>query len=146
MNGKIGLESENGQGTTFWVDFPVSRQQEDRQVAKIDSLQITPAAEPSGPIKTILYVEDNPENLMLMEHILRRVPDYKLISAHTAELGLEMATSERPDFIILDINLPGMNAIEAMTELQKMSETRDIPVIALSANALPDRIQHGLNA
>ena len=96
--------------------------------------------------KKILYVEDNPANLRLVQQILERRPDSELISAHTPELGLELAQGHVPDLILLDINLPGMDGYEVLKRLRELDETRDIPVIAISANAMPRDIEKGMNA
>jgi len=94
----------------------------------------------SGKAKgCILYIEDNPDNVALMEVILDNIPGYHLLTAHTAELGLVMALKEKPDLILMDINLPGMNGIEALGELRRQVETRDIPAIAISAAATAQR-------
>ena len=95
---------------------------------------------------TILYVEDNPANLELMEQIVLQVPGLEMISAHNAELGLELAESRRPELIILDINLPGMDGFEALGRLRENDATKDIPVIALSARAMQRDIEKGVAA
>lgn len=86
---------------------------------------------------TILYVEDNPANQFLMERIIARYPDLEMISAESAEQGLELANSARPDMILMDINLPGMDGYQALEQLRLNEATRNIPVIALSANMKP---------
>jgi len=94
----------------------------------------------------ILYVEDNPANMRLVEQLLKTFPDVELAGAVTAEIGLEMAQENRPDMVLMDINLPGMNGYEALAELKKIDSTRDVPVVAISANALSADIQAGLDA
>jgi CheY-like chemotaxis protein len=95
---------------------------------------------------TLLYVEDNPDNLKLMELIVSHVEGLSMISTHTGELGIELARAEEPDVIILDINLPGMNGIEVLKKLGDYKNTRDIPVLALSAAATERDINKGLEA
>ena len=142
MDGRIGFESRPGQGSTFWLELPAD-------------LTGVPPAEPDEPrapsapetlpgIAKVLYVEDDPANIRLMEQIMRRFAGITLISAHNASLALALVESARPDVIVLDINLPGMNGIEALDRLQRVETTRHIPVIALSANALPGDIKRGL--
>ena len=97
-------------------------------------------------VKTLLYIEDNPANMSLMQHIIGRMARVRLITAHNAELGLELAGAKQPDMIILDINLPGMDGFEALKHLQQDALTPTIPVIALSANAMPRDIERGLAA
>src|SRR6185295_11472456 len=96
--------------------------------------------------RTLLYVEDNPANLQLVEQIVARRPDIRLLSARTGPLGIELARSSRPDVILMDINLPGMSGIKAMQILRADSATAHIPVVALSANAIPRDIERGLEA
>jgi two-component system sensor histidine kinase/response regulator len=107
-----------------------------------------PAVAPvaGGPMHTVLYVEDNPANLKLVELILRRRPDLQLLSAPNATLGLELAAGHRPDLILLDINLPGMNGYEMLERLHADPALADTPVIAVSANALSRDVAQGLEA
>ncbi|NQU59096.1 MAG: PAS domain S-box protein, partial [Rhodospirillales bacterium] len=146
MDGRIGVDSEVGKGSTFWIELPlVERKLIDKAIANEETQNDRPNLLPelSG---TILYVEDNPANLALMEMIIKRIEGLTLISAHNAELGIELAKSGSPDMIILDINLPGMNGFEALEKLQSLKQTKDIPVIALSANAMPRDIKRGIDA
>jgi PAS domain S-box-containing protein len=148
MAGDIDFASEEGRGSVFWVDLPVSASKGEKPCPDIDEAtrdHLTNTNVPTSP-RTFLYVEDNPANLRLMEQIVRRIPNSKLISAHTAELGEDLARRHRPDIIIMDINLPGMNGFEALERLGEFGETREIPVIALSANAMPATVQKGLDA
>ena len=94
----------------------------------------------------MLYVEDNPANLKLMETLIDRMAGITMVSAHTGELGLELAEVHKPDVIILDINLPGINGFQALRRLKESEATRDIPVIALTANAKPSEVKRGLKA
>ncbi|MCW8834909.1 MAG: ATP-binding protein [Rhodospirillales bacterium] len=145
MNGKIGFESKVGDGSTFWVEFPVAvlGKMEDHAEIYTDDGGITPLTDGQH---TLLYVEDNPANLNLMEKIVDHIPNLTMISAHTAELGLELAEARLPEVIIMDINLPGMDGYEALKHLKANKATRLIPVIALSANAMPHDIEKGRKA
>jgi len=93
----------------------------------------------------VLYIEDNPSNLQLMEMIFERLENVRMISTHTAELGLEIAERERPDLILMDINLPGMNGVEALKCIQSSTSLHKTPVIAVSANAMQNDIEYALS-
>ena len=94
----------------------------------------------------VLYVEDNQANLALVEKILGLIDGVTMISARTAELGIELARKERPDIIILDINLPGISGIEALRSLKAFEETKNIPSIAMTASATRKDLEEGLAA
>ena len=148
MKGEISFSSTLGEGSTFWIDFPLA---DDDYVHETTASLNTVASKvakktfPDGE-RLLLYVEDNPANLALMIDIVEDIPRLSLISAHTAELGLAMAADRKPDVIILDINLPGMNGIEAVQKLKEREATQNIPVLALSANAMPKTIEKGIQA
>jgi CheY-like chemotaxis protein len=96
--------------------------------------------------RTVLYVEDNPANLMLVENLLARRSDIRLLSARDGTSGIETARSALPDVVLMDINLPGISGTEALRILAHDPATAHIPVIALSANAMPRDIVKGLEA
>ena len=95
---------------------------------------------------TILYVEDNLDNIDLMEEIINRIDNAKLLTALDAEKGYELAKKEKPDLILMDINLPGMDGLEALKELQATMATRDIPVIAITARVMNEDVRAGVEA
>jgi CheY-like chemotaxis protein len=102
---------------------------------------------PAGaPQRTVLYVEDNPANLALVEQLMARRPDIRLLTAVTGPLGIELARASRPDMILMDINLPGMSGLDALKILRDDLATAHIPIVALSANAMPRDIKKGLEA
>ena len=147
MDGRIGFETEVGRGTTFWVEVPASQDPlaappETVEDNARDGLRVTAVGAP----RRLLYVEDNPVNLQLMRDLVTELPDFTLASAPTAEIGIEVAAATQPDVIVLDINLPGMNGIEALGLLKANPRTSHIPVIALSANVNPSVIRRGLEA
>ena len=102
---------------------------------------------PTGaPLRTLLYVEDNPANMALVEQLMARRSDIRLLTAVNGPMGIEVARTSRPDVIIMDINLPGISGIEALTILREDPATAHIPIVALSANAMPRDIKKGLEA
>jgi CheY-like chemotaxis protein len=105
-----------------------------------------PDAPAGAPLHTLLYVEDNPANLELVEQIVGRRADLRLLGAADASLGIEFARVYQPEVILMDINLPGISGIEALKILRADPATAHIPIIALSANAVPRDIQRGLDA
>jgi len=145
MAGEIGFESNVGEGSTFWFDLPLS----DDLASSVDAAP-APLADATMVLPetkgTMLYVEDNPANLRLMELIVERVDGLSMISAHNGELGMELARVHLPDIIILDINLPGMDGFEALKRLRAMPETQGTPVLALSAAATNRDVEKGIEA
>ena len=109
--------------------------------------EIAPAkVQHHAPLRTVLYVEDNPANLKLVEQLIARRPDLRLLSASDADLGIQLARTNHLEVILMDINLPGISGIEALKILQEDPSTMHIPVIAISANAMPRDIEKGLKA
>ncbi|MDP1787514.1 PAS domain S-box protein [Nitrosomonas sp.] len=144
MGGEIGVESTVGKGSVFWIEL---NRTVAPQIALDDdhSLAIGPAKiSAEAPLRTLLYVEDNPANLLLVENLLERRPDIHLLSAQDGLRGIEIARASLPDVILMDINLPGISGIHALEILRKDPTTAHIPVIALSANAMPRDIVRGL--
>jgi CheY-like chemotaxis protein len=96
--------------------------------------------------RTLLYVEDNPANMKLVEQLIARRPDMRLLTAVNGALGIEVARTTQPTVILMDINLPGISGVEALKVLRVDPATAHIPVVALSANAMPRDIEMGLDA
>ncbi|MBT4260525.1 MAG: transporter substrate-binding domain-containing protein, partial [Nitrospina sp.] len=142
MNGEIGLESNAGEGSFFYVDVPVS--------VKTSAIKFEEkaGAENSGSSnnnkKTVLYIEDAPENMELVRQILTHRKSISLLTASTALAGIEIAQSQTPDLILMDIHMPGMDGLTAFKKLQTMNGTKNIPVIALTADAMDGDINKAI--
>ena len=146
MGGVIGVRSHVGKGSVFWIELVTAAAP---RLTAGDEARIPltgPVIRPGAAPRTLLYVEDNPANLQLVEQIIARRPDMRLLSARNGPLGIALARSARPDVILMDINLPGMSGIKAMQMLRAETVTAHIPVVALSANAIPRDIERGLEA
>jgi PAS domain S-box-containing protein len=141
MGGKIGVNSKISHGSEFWIELNKVVDGASDALGGADGFEQLGAAKEK--VHTILYVEDNQANLALVSRILKGHPDLRLLSAPNAETGIEMATKHRPDLILMDINLPDMSGFEAFKCLRNMEGTKEIPVIAISANAMPTDIKQG---
>jgi PAS domain S-box-containing protein len=145
MEGIIGVESSVGAGSVFWIELP-STAPLSLVIPAEHTVFVEAAVPENARMRTLLYVEDNPANLKLVEKLIARRPDIRLLSAIDGNRGVELARSCLPDVILMDINLPGISGIEALRILRETAETARIPVVALSANAIPRDIQKGLDA
>jgi CheY-like chemotaxis protein/nitrogen-specific signal transduction histidine kinase len=147
MGGKIGVESTVGVGTTFW--FELIRHltpQPDAGTGNPKPKRFVPQARATTALRTLLYVEDNPANLTLVEKIIADHTPLRMLSAGDGPLGVALASAHLPDIILMDVNLPGINGIETMTILRHNPATKHIPIIALTAHAMQDDIAIGLKA
>ncbi|MEO8442771.1 MAG: CHASE3 domain-containing protein [Betaproteobacteria bacterium] len=145
MGGVIGVESTVGAGSLFWIELDITAAPPTVPVPGSATLAAV-HAHGNAQVHTLLYVEDNPANLMLIEDLIARRPDIYLVSARDGVSGIEKTHSAKPDVILMDINLPGISGIEALRILSEDATTAHIPVIALSANAMHRDIQKGLEA
>ena len=146
MSGVIGVESTVGEGSVFWIEMNLTTEPQPAAVAAEPLAVAQAQIEADLQLRTLLYVEDNPANLMLVEDLIARRPDIRLLSARDGNRGVEIARASRPDVILMDINLPGISGIKALRILAEDPTTAHIPVIALSANAMPHDIEKGLEA
>ena len=146
MEGEIGVESTVGVGSRFWVELTLAS----------EPLPAVGPCEPPAPLvthllqgtelHTLLYVEDNQANMQLVEQLIARRSDMRLLTAGNGMLGIEMARSHRPEVILMDVNLPGISGIQALGILREDPATAQIPVLAISASAMPHDIKKGLEA
>ena len=146
MGGSIGAESVVGVGSVFWVELSLTSAPR-LAVRESEGAVLAQAQSPdAAPLRTVLYVEDNPANLELVEQLVARRCDLRLLSAADGSLGIEFARANQPEVILMDINLPGISGIEAMKILRADPLTAHIPIIALSANAVPRDIEKAIEA
>jgi PAS domain S-box-containing protein len=146
MGGVIGVKSTVGLGSVFWFDLN-STTEPQLGMDMAHPPAIAPAQVLDGARqRTLLYVEDNPANLKLVEQLIARRPDMRLLSARDGNVGIQLARANQPEVILMDINLPGISGIEALKILREDPVTAHIPVVALSANAMPRDIEKGLQA
>jgi CheY-like chemotaxis protein len=146
MGGEIGAESAVGIGSVFWIELTTTTSVE--LAVGSSAMKAVGGTQPQGGLRTrtVLCVEDNPANLMLVENVIARRPDIRLLTARDGSSGVAIARIARPDVILMDLNLPGISGIDALHLLAEDPLTASIPVIALSANAMPRDIERGLQA
>jgi PAS domain S-box-containing protein len=146
MGGVIGVESIVDVGSEFWVELIVAADPDSVIDTNTDETAPTIPTYVDAALRTVLYVEDNPANLRLVEQLTARLPRMRLLSAGNATLGIELARMHQPQVILMDINLPGISGIRALQILRGDPLTRHIPVVAISANAMPHDIRNGMEA
>lgn len=146
MGGNIGVESTPNQGSDFWIQLPLE------QLPPTPDTLPRMASSASGceakpwQRHTVLHIEDNPANLKLVSQALSHLPHIDLLTATTPSQGLKLVSHHAPDLILLDINLPEMDGYEVLAILKSLPETAHIPVVAVTANAMPQHIERGKNA
>jgi PAS domain S-box-containing protein len=146
MGGSIGVESTVGQGSLFWFDLNSALAPRlDVSVAQCPQVARVPVQN-GVALRTLLYVEDNPANFSLVEQLVARRHDLRILGAKDGCIGIDVARERIPDLILMDINLPGISGIDALRILREDPLTAHIPVVALSANAMPRDIEKGLGA
>ncbi len=149
MGGEIGVDSEVGVGSRFWIELPresaaaAGRAEEGKPGAGGAAAE---AVGEAAEVHTVLCIDDNPVNLKLIAQILGLRRHIHLLTAHTSELGIELALTRRPELILLDINMPGLDGYQVLEVFKADTRLKTIPVLAVTANALPRDVERGLAA
>lgn len=146
MEGSIGAESTVGAGSVFWIEFGSDIDPHAAFIQAVSAAQIAAPDATGKRTHLLLYIEDNPANLKLIEQLISRRPDLRLLTAQNGKDGISLARGYLPDVILMDINLPGISGIEAMKIIRLDPATAHIPIVAVSANAIPSDIAKGLEA
>jgi len=146
MGGMIGVESIVGAGSVFWFELMASAEPLLAAESTGPTAPLPLQVQSGAPRRTLLYVEDNPANLKLVEQLVARRPDLRLLSAGDGLTGIKLARAHLPEVVLMDINLPGISGIQTLEILRADPATANIIVIALSANAMPHDIEKGLEA
>ena len=137
MEGTVGFHSVEGAGSEFWIEIPAHRSKADAPAGSQESaVTESPLMVAHGPRYLVIYIEDNPSNIAFMTDLISDFERVELLTAPTAEIGIEIVRARQPHVVIMDINLPGMSGFAATQRLREWPETRDIPVVALSASAM----------
>jgi CheY-like chemotaxis protein/anti-sigma regulatory factor (Ser/Thr protein kinase) len=138
MGGTVNVESEVGVGSRFWIELPLESlplSDQDHEGTSATNTKQQPKHIETAQ-HTILYIEDNPSNLKLVAQILGRRKHIHLLTAHTPERGIELALARRPDLILLDINMPGMDGYQVLEVFRADVNLKQIPVVAITANVM----------
>ncbi|MHA7816557.1 MAG: ATP-binding protein [Pseudohaliea sp.] len=145
MAGSVGVDSAEGRGSSFWLELPLAATRAVPAPLREAAPVVGPVQDGTGeePRYSLLYVEDNLANTRLVEKLLRKRPDIRLLTAHSGSLGLDLAVAYRPDLILLDIHLPEMDGLDVLRALRADPATRAIPAIAVSANASAHDLEAG---
>ncbi|MEY3078721.1 MAG: hypothetical protein RI892_1779 [Pseudomonadota bacterium] len=143
MDGVMGVDSTVGQGSMFWAELRSTPAPELKVIAPEQTAPKIAIQPVGAPQKILLYIEDNLANMRLVERLIERRTDIKLLKAVDGLQGIALARASLPDVILMDINLPGISGIDALKVLREDAATAHIPVVALSANAMSRDIEVG---
>ena len=146
MGGEIGAESSVGEGSVFWIELNLAAALQLDVGAEVPLAPLQERIQHAASLRTLLYVEDNQANMQLVEQLIERRPDMRLLRAGNGTSGVALARIHLPDVILMDINLPGISGINALKILREDPSTANIPVLAISANAMPRDIKKGVDA
>ncbi len=155
MGGTVGFRSSPGKGSEFWVDLPLDASPVGDEGHETSASEPAPPREGGSPTRSrsaaakrhlVLYVEDNPANVTFMRDVLGDFEGLELATSPTAEMGIEIALGRRPDLVIMDINLPGMDGVAALGRIRSEPSIASVPVIALTAAASERDRKRGLAA
>jgi len=146
MGGTIGAHSTLGVGSSFWFELNLATPHELLLDPQVPPEQHMARAIGGPAMRTLLYVEDNQTNMELVAQLVARRPDLRLLRAEDGMRGIALARAHLPDLILMDINLPGISGLHALKILREDAATKRIPIMALSANAMPRDIEKGMEA
>jgi len=146
MGGNMDVHSEVGVGSSFWIELPLEHALDNSYTPKVTRQISSETGSDATESHLVLYIEDNPANIKLVTQILGHVPNIHLITAHTPDLGIELALVRQPELILLDINMPGMDGYQVLEVFQAEASLKNTPVVAITANAMPRDIERGIAA
>ncbi|MEX2584230.1 MAG: response regulator, partial [Gemmatimonadota bacterium] len=145
MGGRFGVESEAGKGSRFWIELPRSLPPEPSAPAAATHVEQPTAPQADTSVQfCVLFIEDNLANVRLMERVFMRRPNVRLLTAMQGSLGLDLAREHRPDMVLLDVNLPDMSGEKVLLQLRQDPELRSTPVVMISGDAIPSRVERVL--